>query len=57
LNDVQKFDVYIIGPINSQINNILKKIKYSAINKKIIISLFDNKLKIKKNKNLNLINL
>jgi UDP-N-acetyl-D-galactosamine dehydrogenase len=57
LNDVQKFDVYIIGPINSQINNILKKIKHSSINKKIIISLFDNKLKIKNNKNLNLINL
>jgi UDP-N-acetyl-D-galactosamine dehydrogenase len=56
LNDVQKFDVYIIGPINSQINNILKKIKHSVRNKRIIISLFDNKLKIKNNKNLKLIN-
>jgi UDP-N-acetyl-D-galactosamine dehydrogenase len=57
LKDIKKFDVYIVGPINSQVNNILKKITYSLRSKKIIISLFNDNLVLKKNKNLNFINL
>jgi UDP-N-acetyl-D-galactosamine dehydrogenase len=57
LNDINKFDVYIVGTKNPQVNNLLKKIRFSPQRKKILITLFNNKFTFKKNKNLSLINL
>jgi UDP-N-acetyl-D-mannosaminuronate dehydrogenase len=57
LNDINKFDVYIFGAKNPQVNNLLKKIRFSPQRKKILITLFNNKFTFKKNKNLSLINL
>jgi hypothetical protein len=57
LNDINKFDVYIVGANNPQVNNLLKKIRFSPQRKKILIPLFNDKFTFKKNKNLSLINL
>ena len=56
LKDINKFDVYIVGALNFEVNTLLKKIVKTIKTKKILVSLFNNDLKFKNN-NLTLISL